>query len=209
MKTSNRQEHSNPVDTHFIFKWPHICLNSSTGICEINTQIWHVLQGHICMHQRARCAYLRVSRKVSVFRRSGWHVWYEGPEEVKLNTNWDYKNWPVFLPCDWGRWDWHLVTGNDKNWNVRTDNVINLLVLPVEILLTSWGRDTLSMSVLSIYLNVLALFPSYRMSSNMETLDLNPSPPGGLWVWKGWNARRGLGVAYERGDWRSTTRLGM
>ena len=43
-----------------VFKWPHICVNLSAGICEINAQIYASYKGPYILV--LKCAYMRVSQ---------------------------------------------------------------------------------------------------------------------------------------------------
>ena len=43
-----------------VFKWPHICVNLSAGICEINAQIYASYKGPYTLV--LKCAYMRVSQ---------------------------------------------------------------------------------------------------------------------------------------------------
>ena len=46
-----------------VFKWPHICVNLSAGICEINTQIYASYKGPYMRVYVLKCARICGSRK--------------------------------------------------------------------------------------------------------------------------------------------------
>ena len=45
-----------------VFKWPHICVNLSAGIWEINAQIYASYKGPYMRVYALKCAYMRVSQ---------------------------------------------------------------------------------------------------------------------------------------------------